>query len=242
MNVLLIEDDPGIGRFVSRGLTARGYRVAWERDGSRAPALLSGGAFAAVLLDLGLPDGDGLALARRLREEQNAVPILMLTARGALQDRLDGFAAGADDYLSKPFAFDELLARLAVMVRRGAAAAAVPLRFGALELDPAKAGATVDARALPLSRREYMLLAALVEGRGAVIPRATLATAIWGDAPVSHNALDVYVGYVRRRLAEHPHAPAIVTVRGIGFRLAEPAQDQNASRIPAWTERGAPGA
>ncbi|KQU46976.1 hypothetical protein ASG67_15070 [Sphingomonas sp. Leaf339] len=222
MNVLLIEDDPGIGRFVSRGLTARGYRVAWERDGSRAPALLSGGAFAAVLLDLGLPDGDGLALTRRLRAAQNAVPILMLTARGALQDRLDGFAAGADDYLPKPFAFDELLARLAVMVRRGSAAA-VPLRFGALELAPAKAGATVDARMLPLSRREYRLLAALVEGRGAVIPRAALATAIWGDAPVSDNALDVYVGYVRRRLAEHPHAPAIVTVRGIGFRLADPA-------------------
>lgn len=223
MNVLLIEDDPGIGRFVSRGLTARGYRVAWERDGSRAPVLLSGGAFMAVLLDLGLPDCDGLALARDLRAAQNAVPILMLTARGALQDRLDGFAAGADDYLPKPFAFDELLARLAVMVRRGSAAAPPTLRFGALELEPAKAGATVDARTLPLSRREYTLLATLVEGRGAVIRRATLASAIWRDAPVSDNALDVYVGYVRRRLAEHPTAPTIVTVRGVGFRLADPA-------------------
>lgn len=223
MNVLLIEDDPGIGRFVSRGLTARGYRVAWERDGSRTLALLSGEAFAAVLLDLGLPDGDGLALARRLLAAQNTVPILMLTARGALQDRLDGFAAGADDYLPKPFAFDELLARLAVMVRRGGAGTAAAVRFGALELQPVKAGATVDARVLPLSRREYTLLATLVEARGAVIPRATLAVAIWGDAPVSDNALDVYVGYVRKRLAEHPHAPAIVTVRGIGFRLADPA-------------------
>lgn len=222
MTILLVEDDPGIGRFVSRGLTARGYRVAWERDGSRVPALLSGSAFTALLLDLGLPDGDGLAIARQLRAARNAIPVLMLTARGALQDRLDGFAAGADDYLAKPFAFDELLARLAVMIRRSVPAPPPPPRFGALDLDPARAGASVDTQPLPLSRREYQLLATLVEGGGAVVPRAALATAIWGDAPVSDNALDVYVGYVRRRLAEYPHAPAIVTVRGIGFRLADP--------------------
>ena len=223
MNVLLVEDDPGIGRFVSRGLVAQGYRVAWERDGSRVQTLLSGNAFAAVLLDLGLPDGDGLTLARALKAAQVDVPILMLTARGALQDRLDGFAAGADDYLPKPFAFDELLARLAVMIRRTAPAAAPPPRFGALELDPTRHTATVDTHTLPLSRREYMLLGALVDRGGGLVARSDLAVAIWGDALVSDNALDVYVGYVRKRLAEHPGAPSIVTVRGVGFRLADRA-------------------
>ena len=223
MNVLLVEDDPGIGRFVSRGLVAQGYRVAWERDGSRVQTLLSGNAFAAVLLDLGLPDGDGLTLARALKAAQVDVPILMLTARGALQDRLDGFAAGADDYLPKPFAFDELLARLAVMIRRTAPAAAPPPRFGALELDPTRHTATVDTHTLPLSRREYMLLGALVDRGGGLVARSDLAVAIWGDAMVSDNALDVYVGYVRKRLAEHPGAPSIKTVRGIGFHLADRA-------------------
>lgn len=220
MNVLLVEDDPGIARFVTRGLTARGYRVAWERDGTRAVTLLLAGGFAAALLDLGLPDGDGLELSRALRRARLDVPILMLTARGALQDRLDGFAAGADDYLPKPFAFDELLARLAAIIRRSVPATPAPPSFGALTLDPARHMASVADRSLPLSRREYALLAALVDHGGATVPRAVLAAAVWDTEPVSDNALDVYVGYVRRRLADHAAAPAIVTVRGVGFRLA----------------------
>jgi len=219
MNLLLIEDDPGIGRFVSRGLAARGYRVAWERDGSRAATLLAAGGFAAVLLDLGLPDGDGLVLTRALRAEQVGVPILMLTARGALQDRLDGFEAGTDDYLPKPFAFEELVLRLAALIRRSAPTAPPAPRFGLLELNPGRGTATVGGRAIPLSRREYALLAALVASGGVMVARADLATAIWGGEAVSDNALDVYIGYVRRRLAEHPGAPTIVTVRGSGFHL-----------------------
>jgi DNA-binding response OmpR family regulator len=223
MNVLLIEDDPGIGRFVTRGLAAKGYRVAWERDGSRAAALLASNGFSAVLLDLGLPDCDGLDLARSLRSAGIVVPILMLTARGALQDRLDGFAVGADDYLPKPFAFDELVARLAVLIRRGTPAMARPLRFGALELYPERHAARVGEAAVPLSRREYLLLAALVAQGGDTVSRASLSAAVWEDEAVSDNALDVYVGYVRRRLAEQPDAPVIVTVRGTGFRLTDPA-------------------
>lgn len=222
VNILLVEDDAGIGRFVTRGLAARGYRVAWERDGSRAVALLADTGFAAVLLDLGLPDGDGLEVARALRRARNGVPILMLTARGALQDRLDGFDAGADDYLAKPFAFEELAARLAVLVRRGTPPPPAPPSFGALALDPVRHAAQVDGRPLALSRREYALLATLVAYGGAVVRRADLAASVWEPGAVSDNALDVYVGYVRRRLADHPAAPAIVTVRGTGFRLAEP--------------------
>lgn len=237
MNVLLVEDDPGIGRFVTRGLAAKGYRVAWERDARRALDLLAGNGFAAALIDLGLPDCDGLDLCDALRSAGRTTPVLMLTARGSLQDRLDGFAAGADDYLAKPFAFDELVARLAALIRRATPPRAANPRFGVLEIDTAHARATVSGEAVALSQREFALLAALV-AKGETVARAALIAAVWGDAAVSDNVLDVYVGYVRRRLAAHPAAPAIRTVRGAGFRL----EAQNASRTPACTDRGAPGA
>lgn len=222
MNILLVEDDAGIGRFVTRGLAALGYRVAWERDGSRALNLLAGESFAAALIDLGLPDCDGLDLCRALRSSGRQVPVLMLTARGALQDRLDGFAAGADDYLAKPFAFDEMVARLGAIVRRGTPAPPSPPRFGALTLDPPRQSASVSGAAVPLSRREYALLDTLVQAGGGTVARAELVQAVWGSDAVSDNALDVYVRYVRRRLAEHADAPAIATVRGVGFHLVDP--------------------
>lgn len=231
MNILLVEDDPGIGRFVTRGLTACGYRVAWERDGSRALELLAGDGFSAALIDLGLPDCDGLDLCRTLRSTGRQVPVLMLTARGALQDRLDGFAAGADDYLPKPFAFDEMVARLHAIVRRGAPAAPSEPRFDTLTIDAARGVAQVGDKNVPLSRREFALLGALVAQGGGVVPRAALAQAVWGSDEVSDNALDVYVSYVRRRLARLPGAPAIATARRVGFRLvaAEPASSQSTS-------------
>lgn len=222
MNVLLVEDDPGIGRFVTRGLAAHGYRVAWERDGARVLDLLAADGFAAALIDLGLPDGDGLQLCRALRAGGRQIPVLMLTARGTLQDRLDGFAAGADDYLPKPFAFDELVARLAAITRRGTPVPPPSARFGSLTLDPARQGAAVGDALIPLSRREFALLRALVDRAGAVATRDVLAQAVWGSDAVTDNALDVYVSYVRRRLADHAAAPVLETVRGVGFRLVEP--------------------
>lgn len=221
MKILLVEDDVGIGRFVSRGLTARGYDVVWEREGRQVQAMLTAGGYAAAMLDVGLPDGDGMALCRTLRDAGIRVPILMLTARGTLQDRLDGFDHGADDYLPKPFAFEELVARLGAIVRRAAYAGPPPMRFGALSLEPHARSASVEDRALALSRREFDLLQRLVAANGAVVARETLAAAVWGpDAAVSDNALDVYIGYVRRRLAEARGAPVIETLRGRGFRLA----------------------
>lgn len=224
MNVLLVEDDPGIGRFVSRGLAARDYRVTWERDGSQVASLLGSGRFVAALLDLGLPDGDGLTLCRDLRDEGIDTPVLMLTARGALQDRLDGFACGADDYLPKPFAFDELLARLAAIVRRKPAHGAEPLRFHTMSVDRDRRAVMIGDRPLILSHREFDLLLALAAATGNVVARDALAASVWGDgAEVSDNALDVYIGYLRKRLGEAPGAPAIETLRGRGFRLAPPA-------------------
>lgn len=220
MTVLLVEDDPGIGRFVVRGLEQHGYRIQWERQAANVTALDAARGFSAIILDLGLPDCDGLVVARNLRAYGSRTPILMLTARGALQDRLDGFDCGADDYLPKPFAFAELLARLAVLIRRVGERAPEPVRCGALTVQPGTRTVAVDGAPLDLSRREYDLLAALAGAMGNVVPRATLAAAMWGEADaVNDNTLDVYVGYVRRRLADYPAAPVIETLRRRGFRL-----------------------
>ena len=184
------------------------------------PRSPSSPACTAAILDLGLPDGDGLELARVLRAGGNALPLLMLTARGALDDRLDGFAAGADDYLSKPFAFEELVARLRVLIRRGAALRRQTLACGPLSLDLIGRTATIDAAPIALSARAFAVLACLAERANETVNRATLLDEAWGrDAMVSANSLDVYVGYVRRALAAHPEAPRIETVRGRGFRL-----------------------
>ena len=216
MRVLLVEDDPGIGRFVSRGLGAKGYDVQWERLAAPVPALVKDGAFAAILLDLGLPDGDGLELCGSLRGQGVATPVLMLTARGTLQDRLDGFDCGADDYLAKPFAFDELVARLRAIVRRGAGDRLV---FDTLVLDAATREARVSGQLLSLGRREFDLLTRLAGADGGVVSRAVLIDAVWGDAEVGDNTLDVAAGHIRRALAAVADAPLLETLRGRGLRL-----------------------
>jgi len=221
MNILLVEDDAGIGRFVRNGLAQRGYDVTLERDGSRAQSLLAAGGFSALILDRTLPDGDGLDLCRRLRDAAIRVPIILLTARGTLQDRLDGFAGGADDYLPKPFAFEELVARLKAVIGRGQGGAPDPLVFASLVLEPRDRTARIGSNPLPLSPREFDLLHALMRGAGEIVSRGALLTAVWGEeAEVSDNALDVYVGYLRRRLADGGGRLVVETHRGRGFRLA----------------------
>ena len=219
MNILLVEDDAGIGRFVQRGLAAEGYCVTWLREAADVETTLREGDFAAMILDLGLPDRDGLTLCRMLRAGGVRTPIVMLTARAMLQDRLDGFDSGADDYLPKPFAFDELLARLAALIRRSGGTRST-IRFGPLQLDPALREVLVGDILLPLSRREYDVLAVLAAARGAIVPRDRLLAQVWGnEADVSDNVIDVYVGYLRRELRRLPHAPIVETLRGRGFRL-----------------------
>lgn len=216
MRVLLVEDDPGIGRFVSRGLGAKGYDVQWERLAAPVPALAKAGAFAAILLDLGLPDGDGLDLCGVLRGQGVATPVLMLTARGTLQDRLDGFDRGADDYLAKPFAFDELVARLRAIVRRNVGDR---VTFDTLVLDSATREARAAGQLLSLGRREFDLLARLAAADGAVVARSALIDAVWGDAAISDNSLDVVAGHLRRALGTVVEAPMLETLRGRGLRL-----------------------
>lgn len=219
MNILLVEDDPGIGRFVSRGLTAEGYAVDWRRIGSGVGAALAGDGYAAAVLDLGLPDMDGLDLCRALRRDGIDVPVLMLTARASLDDRLDGFRMGADDYLPKPFAFAELLARLNVLVRRGQCGRRL-LKVGALTLDLDRRQATIGTVAATVSPREFDLLVFLAERAGDIVTRAALLDGVWGqEADRTENNVDVYIGYLRRRIAGIAGAPTIATIRGKGFRL-----------------------
>ncbi len=220
MTVLLVEDDVGIGRFVSQGLAARGVRVRWERSAGDVEALVAAGGINLVILDLGLPDVDGLELCTSLRAAERGVPILMLTARGSLNDRLDGFAAGADDYLPKPFAFEELAARVDVLLRRDRERKPDPVRFDKLRLDPTSLKASWGDEPLDLDPRGFALLLALARAGGAVAPRSALIESIWGaDADVSDNALDVCASALRRRLSVVAPSLRIVAHRGQGFAL-----------------------
>jgi len=218
MNILLVEDDPGIGRFVSRGLSAEGHAVDWLRSGGGVAASLKTDAYAAAILDLGLPDIDGLELCKALRRDGVGTPILILTARDSLDDKLDGFRSGADDYLSKPFAFEELLARLTAVARRGGQG--VVLTVGSLRVDVRARIAAVGGTDLALPRREIDVLISLARRPGEVVSREQILDEAWGEGEdIAANTVDVYVGYLRRRLAAFDGAPSIDTVRGLGFRI-----------------------
>lgn len=219
LNILLVEDDPGIGRFLHRGLQAEGYAVEWQTSGRRAASRLASGLFNAAILDLGLPDADGADLCREARANGVDLPICMLTARSALEDKLDGFRCGADDYLTKPFSFEELLARLGVMIRRGTTRREDRLAVGELVLDIKARCARVEGQELTLSRREFDATLPRPSGGAGRHPWSVARRCLGADADVTENAVDVYIGYLRRHLAGFAQAPTIATVRGVGFAL-----------------------
>jgi len=220
MNVLLVEDDVGIGRAICQGLRARGLRVQWERVGKNVRSLVNEGAFNTIILDLLLPDSDGLDLCADIRAAEHGVPILVLTARADLDDRLDGFSAGADDYLAKPFAFQELVARVQALLKRDRQRKADPIRLGRLRLDPNAACATWAGEPLEMGRRAFTMLRALAAARGEVISRDTLIDEIWGsDAVITDNALDACASSLRRAFGEVTNDVQIEAVRGQGFAL-----------------------
>ncbi len=227
MRLLVVDDDRGLRDVLRRALTLSGYEITLAENGSEALSALSRDVPDAMVLDVGLPDFDGLEVCRLIRREGNRVPVLMLTARDTVSDRIDGLDAGADDYLVKPFDIDELKARLRALLRRagGEGDADGGLAFAELSLDPARHGASVDGKFVELTRTEYQLLELLMLNPRRVLPHSTIYDRVWGyDFGPTSNALRVYVGYLRRKLEDAGARPLIHTVRGVGYALREPTE------------------
>ncbi len=225
MRLLVVDDDRGLREVLRRALALDGYEVRLAEGGASALTEVDSSVPDAVVLDIGLPDIDGLEVCRHLRRAGNRVPVLMLTARDAVSDRIEGLDAGADDYLVKPFDIDELRARLRALLRRSGpdgAALDGALSFGDLRLDPARHGATLGARFAELTRTEYQLLELLMRNPRRVLPHSLIYDRVWGyDFGPTSNALRVYIGYLRRKLQDVGATCEIHTVRGVGYALRE---------------------
>jgi len=216
MRILLVEDDPMIGAAVSVALKDAAYAVDWVKDGASASQVLEDGEHQAVLLDLGLPKRDGLEVLRRLRQAGNTVPVLIVTARDGVEERIKGLDFGADDYLVKPFDVNELLARLRAIIRRQGGQAAPVLGNGRVSLDPASHEARCGDVVALLSAREFALLHALLLRPGAILARAELEERIYGwNEEVESNAVDFLIHGVRKKLG----ASVIKNVRGAGWMV-----------------------
>ena len=220
--LLVVDDDPALARTLRRALHVEGYDVECAGDGAEALQRLSGDRFDAVVLDVSMPRVDGLAVCRRMRERRDRTPVLMLTARDAIGDRVSGLDAGADDYLVKPFALDELNARVRALLRRasGDQEHGERLSYLDLTLDLTTLRAHRGARLLELTRTEQRLLELLLRNPDQVLPRDMIYDRVWGhDISATSNSLDVYVGYLRRKTEESGEPRLIHTVRGVGFML-----------------------
>jgi DNA-binding response OmpR family regulator len=220
MRVLVIEDEAKMAALIRRVLTAERHVVDVAPDGVTGAALAERGPYDVIVLDRMLPDVDGVTLLRLLRTKRVATPVLMLTALGAVEDRVDGLDAGADDYLPKPFAFAELIARIRALGRRSAVVPEKRLRAGDLSLDELRHVAQVGDRTVDLSAREFALLGYLIRHSGQVMTRQQILDAVWGAEPdVYSNVVDLYVHYLRRKLGELGRAERLRTVRGVGYTL-----------------------
>jgi len=218
MRLLLVEDDPMIGASVQSGLRQEGYTVDWVRDGSAADLAVANGVYELILLDLGLPRKSGLDLLAGLRKKGLAVPVLVITARDSVADRVRGLDAGADDYLVKPFSLDELSARIRALMRRQVGRASPVIEHGALSLNPATHEVFLNGAPVKLSGREFALLHALLEQPGVPLSRAQLEERLYGwDEEVESNTVEVYIHSLRRKLGNE----WIRNVRGVGYRVPE---------------------
>jgi two-component system, OmpR family, response regulator MprA len=225
VRVLIVDDDRALRDALRRALTLAGYETVPVEDGESALAELAARPPDAVVLDIGLPDVDGLEVCRRLRAAGERVPVLMLTARDAVEDRIDGLDAGADDYLVKPFDVGELQARLRALLRRSAlnGDGSGELAFEELRLDPDRHGVSVGDAFVELTRTEYQLLELLIANARRVLTHSVIYERVWGyDFGPASNSLRVYIGYLRRKLEEAGARPLIHTVRGVGYALREP--------------------
>ncbi|XTZ39018.1 quorum sensing response regulator transcription factor QseB [Salmonella enterica] len=216
MRILLIEDDSLIGDGLKAGLSKKGFNVDWFIDGKQGRAALFAAPYDAVILDLTLPGIDGLDILRDWREQKHAEPVLILTARDAITQRVEGLRLGADDYLCKPFALIEVAARLEALIRRAHGQTQNTLRHGRVSLDPSSLIATLDGEILPLKPKEFALLELLLRNVGRVLPRKLIEEKLYSwDDDLSSNAVEVHVHHLRRKIS----SDFIRTVHGIGYTL-----------------------
>jgi two-component system response regulator QseB len=219
MKILLAEDDPLIGNSVEQALRMENYAVDWVRDGRAAELALDSGTYALLLLDLGLPRQDGLTLLKKQRQKNNMIPVLIVTARDAVSDRVAGLNFGADDYLVKPFDLHELIARVRALIRRHAGRVQPEMVLGNLKLNQLTHDVSLDGKLIGLSQREFALLECLMENPGTVLSKEQLEERIYGwDEEVSSNAVEVHLHNLRRKLGSE----WIRNVRGVGYKVAEP--------------------
>jgi len=224
MRILVVDDEPAVRAALQRALRLEGYDVTLAENGDSALRLVQRDAPELVVLDVLMPTLDGLAVCRRLRRAGDRTPVLMLTARDAVSDRVSGLEAGADDYLVKPFALEELLARVRALLRRTVNGDPHGvLRFADVSLDPATHEVRRGTREMELTRTEFLLLELFLLNPRQVLPRSLIFERVWGyDFGPSSNSLEVYVGYLRRKLEADGEARVIQTVRGVGYALREP--------------------
>jgi two-component system response regulator TctD len=223
MRLLVVEDNEELARLLVKGLKSAGFEVDRLGTASEAEAVLGTIRYAALVLDLGLPDGDGTTLVRELRNRRkDSIPVLVLTARSGVEDRVNGLRAGADDYLVKPFAFDELVARLEALLRRPGQILGASLRLANVVFDTASRQVLIDHKPQTLSPRETAVLEILMRRKGNVVPKKLVEDQIFGlDGDLASNAVEVYVHRLRKQLVERGAKVKIHTVRGVGYLMAE---------------------
>lgn len=218
-SILVVEDEPGISSFVAKGLTSAGYNVTVVDKGADAISGALGGDYSLIVLDIGLPDMDGFEVLEQIRGQRATLPIIVLTARSSVEDTVSGLEQGADDYMSKPFRFEELLARIRLRLKTANSedpTNMVQINVGGLHLDLRTRCATIDGEPVELSAREFTMLQAFMEHPDQVLSRSQLLDMVWGyDFDPGSNVVDVYVRYLRRKIGSE----RIVTVRGMGYRL-----------------------
>ena len=225
MHILVVEDTIKVASFIQRGLEASQYQVDVEHDGEAGLNRLLFEDYDLVILDVMLPKMDGFSVIKAMRKQGVKVPVLLLTARGALEDKVTGLDVGADDYLTKPFAFEELLARVRALLRRGATVPEL-LELADLRLDPAKREVTRANKRIDLTAKEFALLEYLLRRQGQVLSRSVIAQHVWGvDYDTFTNVIDVYVNYLRKKIDSEFAVKLLHTVRGAGYVLKAEAPE-----------------
>jgi two-component system, OmpR family, response regulator MprA len=223
MRILVVDDEPAVRESLRRALQLEGYEIELAGDGAEALDSVRASGPDAMVLDVSMPRLDGLETCRRLRSEGNALPVLMLTARDEVADRVAGLDAGADDYVVKPFALEELLARLRALLRRTTPEVGEVLRFADVELDPSTREVRRDGEPIELTRTEFSLLELFLLNPRQVLTRSIIFERVWGyDFGFGSNSLDVYIGYLRRKTEQGGKPRLIQTVRGVGYAIREP--------------------